>query len=100
MQNKRISNSKITASSIWSNNLGTQLSRLQSSRSWSVKTNNRYQWLQVDFGRPTRVTKIATQGRKDARQWVTQYTLSYSQDAAVFIDYKVKSYVKKVSYLG
>jgi hypothetical protein len=99
MQSSRIPNSRITASSIWDANHGAHLSRLQSARAWCVKTNNRYQWIQVDFGRATRVTKFATQGRKDNRQWVTRYTLSYSQDGAVFVDYKVKSYAKKVCYI-
>ena len=38
-----------------------------------------------------RVVKIATQGRQDYRQWVTQYYLSYSQDNVYFVEYKQNS---------
>lgn len=75
------------------------MARLHSGRSWSARINDHYrQWLQIDLGRPTRITKIATQGRKDYRQWVKRYTISYSQDGAVFTDYKApNSYTKRVS---
>jgi len=98
MQNRRIPNARITASSYWDNNLNPQMARLHSARSWSARINDHYrQWLQIDLGRPSRITKIATQGRKDARQWVKRYTLSYSQDGAVFTDYKAEnSYAKRV----
>ena len=38
-----------------------------------------------------RVVKIATQGRQDYRQWVTQYYLSYSQDNVYFAEYEQNS---------
>ena len=38
-----------------------------------------------------RVVKIATQGRQDYRQWVTQYYLSYSQEGAHFAEFKINS---------
>ena len=37
------------------------------------------------------MVKIATQGRQDYRQWVTQYYLSYSQDGAHFPEFKINS---------
>ena len=46
-----------------------------------------------------RVVKIATQGRQDYRQWVTQYYLSYSQDGAHFAEFKINSN-RKVSDLS
>ena len=58
---------------------------------WCARHNNRYQWLTVDFGRTMRVVKIATQGRQDYRQWVTQYYLSYSQDNVYFAEYEQNS---------
>ena len=58
---------------------------------WCARHNNRYQWLSVDFGRAMRVVKVATQGRHDARQWVTQYYLSFSQDNVNFAEYKQNS---------
>ena len=44
------------------------------------------------------MVKIATQGRQDYRQWVTQYYLSYSQDGAHFAEFKINSN-RKVSDL-
>ena len=58
---------------------------------WCARHNNRLQWFQVFFGRPTRVVKIATQGRQDARQWVTQYYLSYSQDGIHYAEFEKNS---------
>ena len=37
------------------------------------------------------MVKIATQGRQDYRQWVTQYYLSYGQDGAHFAEFKINS---------
>ena len=39
--------------------------------------NNARQWLQIYLGNLARLTGIATQGRRDAHQWVTRYVLSY-----------------------
>lgn len=58
---------------------------------WCARHNNRYQWLQVDFGRAMRVIKISTQGRQDAAQWVTQYFVKYSQDGSSFAEYDENS---------
>ena len=63
-------------------------------REWgpgAPRHNNRLQWYQVDFGRPTRVVKFAIQGRQDARQWVTQCYLSYSQDGIHYAEFKENS---------
>ena len=45
---------------------------------WSSRTNDKSQWIQVDFGKIKRVTQVASQGRSDAAQWVTRYKVSYS----------------------
>ena len=54
---------------------------------WLAKYNDVGQFLQVDFGRPVKVTKIATQGRYEGNQWVSRYTVSSSQDNGVYKDY-------------
>ena len=46
------------------------------------------QFLQIDLGNNTKVTRIATQGRYDAGWWTKTYTLSYSNDGAAFTAYK------------
>ena len=40
---------------------------------WSSRINDKSQWIQVDLRVKFQVTKIATQGRQDLAQWVTQY---------------------------
>ena len=48
------------------------------------------QWLQFDFGPPRKVTGILTLGRGDGRRkrFVTQYSLSYSNNSVVWHFYK------------
>ena len=58
---------------------------------WAAKSNNGKQWLQIDFGELARVTKVATQGRQDADQWVTKFTLSHSVDGMHWVEYKENS---------
>ncbi|XP_023210140.1 EGF-like repeat and discoidin I-like domain-containing protein 3 [Centruroides sculpturatus] len=61
--------------------------------SWCARHNDVHQWLQVDLGPPTMVTGIVTKGRADSRrkQWVTSYTLSYSNNSVVWYLYKEDS---------
>ena len=97
MQNGRIRSTQITASSSWDRNHGPNNGRLHLRRvgarmgAWCARHNNRLQWYQVNFGRPTRVVKFATQGRQDARQWVTQYYVMFSQDGVHYAEYKENS---------
>ncbi|KAK3717343.1 hypothetical protein QZH41_011575 [Actinostola sp. cb2023] len=96
MQSKAIPDSRITALSMYNHNYAPSQGRLHykspkgqgRSGSWSAKTNQAGQWIQVDLGKVTKVSGIATQGRYDADQWVTGYTLQYSIDGKVFMDYK------------
>ena len=97
MQNGRIRANQLTASSSWDKNHAPSYGRLHFRRAghrvgaWCSRHNNRLQWFQVYFGRPTRVVKFATQGRQDARQWVTQYYLTFSQDGVHSAEYKENS---------
>ena len=97
MQNGRIRSAQLSASSVWNRYHGASNARLHMRRrgartgAWSARHNNRNQWLRVDFGRPTRVTKIATQGRQDARQWVRRYYLSHGVDGVHFAEFKKNS---------
>ena len=97
MQNGRIKNRQISASSIFDKNHAAWLGRLNRKKvghyrgAWAVRHSTRYQWLKVDFGRPTRIVQILTQGRQDYRQWVTQYYVTYSQDGIHWAEYKINS---------
>ena len=55
---------------------------------WCARMSNKKQWLQVDFGTDTVVTKFCTQGRNNADQWVTTYYVSFSSRGERFIPYK------------
>ena len=97
MQSGRIRQTQLSASSSWDVNHGPRNGRLHFRRTgsrmgaWCARHNNRYQWYQVDFRRAMRVVKIATMGRQDYAQWVTQYFVTYSQDGASFAEYKENS---------
>ena len=55
---------------------------------WSAQKNDLNQWLQVDLGGYTTVTRVATQGRDGYDQWVTKYKIQYSNDGVNFQMYK------------
>ena len=61
---------------------------------WSARKNNRRQYLQFDLKKPRKVVKVITQGRYDAKQWVTSFIISYSQDKYRWIRYKKYGRVK------
>ena len=55
---------------------------------WSSQTNDENQWLQVDLGSYTRVTRVATQGLNVNNEWVTKYKLQFSDDGKNLQNYK------------
>ena len=86
-----ISDAKISASTQYDANHAAIQGRLHFQRSsskagsWSARTNDVNQWLQIDLGNQvTKVTRLATQGRNAVSQWVTRYKLQYSQDGVTF----------------
>ena len=93
MQNGRIRNVAVTSSSRWDNKHAAHLARLHNRRrgvymgSWSARTNNAYQWLQIFLGRPHKVVRVSTQGRPTVSQWVTSYYLLSSQYGVYFAPY-------------
>ena len=97
LQNGRIRNSRITASSEYNVYHAARLGRLHLHKrgryvgAWCTKHKNRNQWFKVNFGRLMKITKIATQGRQDAAQWVTYYRVSSSVDGIHWQMYRFKS---------
>ena len=75
-----------TASSYWNNQSdhAPWHSRLHYAAggclAWASWYNNAGQWIQVDLGEERMTNGIAIQGRHDAGQWVTSFTVSYSND--------------------
>ena len=90
MENGTISDGQIRASS-W---LDAKHSAIQArlhcdAGSWSAFNSDVNQWLQVDLGSHyTKVTRVATQGRNDAAQWVTKFKLQYRNDGVNFKYYR------------
>ncbi|XP_078381198.1 retinoschisin-like [Oculina patagonica] len=90
MDEGSIPDDAISASSQWDSNHGPSNARLyrlkigQKSGAWCSKENDKSQWIQVDLREMFKVTKIATQGRQDSAQWVTQYKVPYSNGGVHF----------------
>ena len=104
MQNNKLPNSALSVSSQYNGNTGPENARLhfyaESGRkgAWVAQKQDLNQWLQVDFGVETVITRIATQGRQDANQWVKEYTLRYSTDGSYFKHYQPFGYTKVTFY--
>ena len=95
MQSGAIHDRFITASSIWNVAHRAANARLHfhpgggRTGAWSAKYNNVHQFLQVDFSSFAQIRRISTQGRQDADQWVTAYTVTYSYDGVWWYKYNV-----------
>ncbi|XP_048582331.1 uncharacterized protein LOC5506315 isoform X2 [Nematostella vectensis] len=95
-----VENEAMTASSNWDAEHMAWRGRLNMASqgsfigAWSARVNDANQWLQVDLGRSSRVTAVETQGRQDYDQWVKTFTLSFSNQGAQFITYRIAGLVK------
>lgn len=91
MESGVISDAQISASSQYTDYTAARKARLNFKKNlgWTTSTNNLNQWLQVDLGSYTTITRIATQGNFDANpQWVTKYRLQFGDDGMTFQFYK------------
>jgi len=91
MENFKITPAQITASSQYSENHARNYARLHykgNKGAWATAVNDLNQWIQIDFGIETTVSYVATQGRYNNSQWVTQYKLQYSNDGNSFQVFK------------
>ncbi|XP_078352015.1 lactadherin-like [Oculina patagonica] len=97
MESGAIADSQITASSEINSYHGATRARLHTAETdvyargaWVSLTNDLNQWLQVDLGKITSVTHVATQGRNSYSplQMVTKYKLQFSDDGTTFLFYK------------
>uniref|UniRef100_A0A8C4F3Y9 Contactin associated protein like 3 n=1 Tax=Dicentrarchus labrax TaxID=13489 RepID=A0A8C4F3Y9_DICLA len=55
-----------------------KVNRREGAGGWSPLISDRYQWLEVDLGRRTQITAVATQGRYGSSDWLTGYLLMFS----------------------
>ena len=106
MQNGKLPNSALSASSQYNAYAGPENARLhfcaESGRygAWIAQKNDHSQYYQVDFGVETQVTRIETQGRQDALQYVKAYTLRYSTDGSYFKQYQPSGFTKVRCFLS
>ena len=97
MENDEIPDAHITASSQLDDNNRAALARLQLKEDglkqggWSALYNDFGQWIQVDLGGSTRVTRVATQGKNAGDAWVVKYRLQYSEDLGITFTFVKKS---------
>ena len=90
MENFKITPAQISASSQFGDltpNYGRLHYRFHS-RAWAAGVNDLHQWFQIQFGIMTTVSYVATQGRQNSNQRVTQYKLQYSNDGDSFQVFK------------
>lgn len=55
---------------------------------WSPADSNAQQWLQMDLGNRVEITAVATQGRHGSSDWVTSYSLMFSDTGRNWKQYK------------
>ncbi|XP_029905626.1 contactin-associated protein-like 4 [Myripristis murdjan] len=55
-----------------------KVNRREGAGGWSPLHSDRYQWLEVDLGRRTQITAVATQGRYGSSDWLMAYVLMFS----------------------
>lgn len=104
METGAISDGHITASSYWGQYHEPYLARLhlqeawsQFHGSWAAGSNDINQWLQIDLSIEHNITRVATQGRQDANQWVTKYNMHYSANGVTFQYYTDQYGLTKVA---
>ena len=94
MEDGRIQDSQLTASSQYSDDLAPAYARLNqpaveggSGGAWHPKGSDTSKWIQVDLSIITMVTGIISQGRGRAanNQWTTKYNVQRSDNAALWM---------------
>ena len=91
MENFKITSAQISASSLYNGHLVPSHGRLHYKGvggAWAALVNDLHQWFEIDFGIVKTVAYVATQGRYNVGQWVTQYKLQYSNDGSSFQVFK------------
>ena len=94
MKSRIIPDAQITASTEYNAAHGATNGRLNfkvgggKTGAWSARQNDVHQWLQVDLEGKSEVTGIKIQGRQEADQWVTSFTISYSSDGTTYTPYQ------------
>ena len=100
MEDHRILGGQLRASSSYNYNDGPDRARLNIYAShgrtgaWVARHRNTKQFLQIDLRWISLIKGIATQGRREAHQWVKSYMISYSTRGLRFRMYNAYGRVK------
>jgi len=98
MQDGRIRDSKITASSYRREGLAPWKARLLTNElGWAPLDVNVGEYLQIDLDRKSRIGAVATQGRLPGdshNEYVKSYTLQSSDDGVQFSKYTINGTIK------
>ncbi|XP_027042750.1 neuropilin-1-like isoform X2 [Pocillopora damicornis] len=96
LENERISDGNITASSVQNANTPAKNGRLNytSGSSWCAGTSDTNPYLQIDLQTLHIICAVSTQGNSLADQWVKTYTLQLSINGSTWTDYKEAGQVK------
>ena len=88
----RIPDDSFSASSIFAPKYAAKYGRLNGTRAWEPKTNDRDDYLQIDLLHEYVICAVATQGspptQSIAQEWTTQYKLRFSFNGTTFFPYK------------
>ena len=79
MQNKRIANERITASSKSTDNF-PHFARLQGSKAWYSTLCDKLPYIQIQLEEPKIITEIITQGSSYHRAWATKYEARFLEN--------------------
>ena len=94
MEDSRVTKQGMKSTSMWDSKYAPWKGRLYGYHSWLARQRNTNQWLQIDLGTVSRLKRISTQGRYNADQWVTSYTISKSLNGVKFYPYREGNGVK------
>jgi len=88
MENGNISDSALKAFTELRDATGPSKGRVNHHTTYIAKESNKEQWIQVDFGKVAKVSKIGTQGCYNQHhcneEWVSKYTVSYGFNGEYF----------------
>lgn len=80
MQNKRIANERITASSSKSTDNSPHFARLDGSKAWCSALYDKLPYIQIQLEEPKIITEIITQGSSYHRAWATKYEARFLEN--------------------
>ena len=112
MEDGRILDSQITASTSYNPDHRAQLARLNLVHQppdvggWNKANQDTNSWLQIDFLSPTIVSRVITQCRGDGRYCTTKFQISMSNDGIHFEFYDefgkvmVSAFILKTSFIS